>query len=135
VCLEAARPLRSVWRHLRHREALASLVRERAIELFGAQRVWDTEGNNGVLIYLQLAEHRIEIVADRGVARYVDQACWQSSLADVAAALRTGRLEDGLGRAIDIVDAVLQRHFPASGAQADSGGDRGDELPDRPLIL
>lgn len=131
VCVEASLPLRYLWRHLRHRVPLADLTRERALELFGEQRVWDTEHNNGVLIYVQLVEHGIEIVADRGIARHADTAYWQTVVRDVSASLGGGRLEAGLGQAIDAVGTILQQHFPATGEQPQAGG----ELPDRPVIL
>ncbi|GAB1460845.1 hypothetical protein MASR2M50_26190 [Thauera sp.] len=69
LCVEASLPPSYLWRHLARGEALASVIRDRAITLFGKQRVWDTEDNNGVLVYLLLAEHHIEIVADRALAR------------------------------------------------------------------
>ena len=71
VCVEAGLP----WSYLRRN----ATPRERAISMFGKLRVWDTEYNNGVLIYLLVAEHAIEIVADRGLARRVDAAAWQAS--------------------------------------------------------
>ena len=64
--------------------------------MFGKLRVWDTEHNNGVLIYLLLAEHAIEIVADRGLSRHVDAAQWQASSARMREAFRAGRFEAGL---------------------------------------
>ncbi|MBN8443141.1 MAG: TPM domain-containing protein [Thauera sp.] len=132
VCVEAALPGHLLWRHLRSGESFARLSRERAIELFSAQRVWDTEANNGVLIYLQLAEHRVEIVADRGVNRHVTQAHWDALLADVSQALRARSLADGIGQAIDGVGDALQRHFPWRGT---SEVRNEDELPDRPTLL
>lgn len=135
VCVEASLPLRYLWRHLRHRERFAALTRERALELFGDQRVWDTEYNNGVLIYVQWVEHRIEIVADRGLAPYADAAYWQAVLRDISPSFGGGRLEDGLARAITAVGEVLQRHFPPSAGQAQPGGREGGELPDRPVVL
>ncbi len=69
VCVEAGLPLSYLWRD--------ATPRERALAMFGKLRVWDTEHNNGVLIYLLLAEHAIEIVADRGLNRHVPPAQWQ----------------------------------------------------------
>lgn len=119
VCVEAALP----WSYLR-RDATP---RERAITMFGKLRVWDTEHNNGVLIYLLLAEHAIEIVADRGLARRVPQAEWDRLTAGMAEAFRDRRYEEGLGRAIDAVEGLLIRHFPIA-----EGAERANELPDRP---
>jgi uncharacterized membrane protein len=118
LCVEASLPLGYLWR-----EATA---RERAVDLFGQLRVWDTEHNNGVLIYLLLAEHAIEIVADRGLARVVPQAHWQAVLAGMRQAFVGGQFEPGLAAAVRAVDEVLARHF----ALAD-GQQNPDELPNR----
>nr|MBA3625244.1 TPM domain-containing protein [Methylibium sp.] len=98
VCVEAGLPLSYLWRD--------AAPRERAVTLFGKLRVWDTENNNGVLIYLLLAEHAIEIVADRGLDRQAGTAQWQAIVAEMSAAFRKGRFEDGLNTAIDHVDAL-----------------------------
>ena len=91
--------------------------RERAITLFGKLRVWDTEHNNGVLIYLLLAEHAIEIVADRGIDRASSDAQWAAMAQRMGAAFREGRFEDGLTQALEEVSALLVEHFPlAEGA-------------------
>ncbi len=109
VCVEAGLPLSYLWRD--------AMARDRALTLFGKLRVWDTEHNNGVLIYLLLAERRIEIVADRGLNMHVPAAQWQALLDGMASAFRTGRFEAGLNTAIDAVDRLLCRHFPlAAGA-------------------
>ena len=102
--------------------------RQRAVTMFGKLRVWDTEHNNGVLIYLLLAEHAIELVADRGVNRHVPQHEWQAMVHRMGAAFRDGRFEDGLTQALAEVSAVLVQHFPR-------GADHGNELPDRPVLL
>jgi uncharacterized membrane protein len=103
--------------------------RERAISMFGKLRVWDTEANNGVLIYLLLAEHAIEIVADRGVARVVPQAHWEAIVGGMREAFRAGRFEDGLQSAVAAVDEVLAQHFPLA-----PGAPNPNELPDRPHL-
>jgi uncharacterized membrane protein len=119
LCIEAGLPLSYLWR--------GASARERAVAMFGKLRVWDTEHNNGVLVYLLLAEHAIEIVADRGLVRRVPQAEWDAMLAGMAQAFRDGRFEQGLMQAIDAVERLLVQHFPlAPGAQ------RPNELPDRP---
>lgn len=118
---EPALPLSYLWRD--------ATARERAITQFGKLRVWDTEHNNGVLIYLLLAEHAIEIVADRGLARHVPAETWQGLVSHIAAAFREGRYEQGLAQAVDETSALLKRHFPhAPGASAPN------ELPDRPTL-
>ena len=93
MCVEAGLPLSYLWRGLRAREA-------RAVTMFGKLRVWDTEHNNGVLIYLLLAEHAIEIVADRGLTRHVPQAQWDGMVAGMRDAFRAGQFEAGLQQAI-----------------------------------
>ena len=101
--------------------------RERAVAMFGKLRVWDTEHNNGVLIYLLLAERRIEIVADRGLSRHVGAEQWQAITQGMGAAFRDARFEQGLNAAIDAVSALLRRHFTLA-----PGERNPNELPDEP---
>ena len=109
ISVEAGLPLSYLWQGLS--------ARDRAVTLFGKLRVWDTEANNGVLIYLLLAEHKIEIVADRGLARHVPPGHWQQVLGHMRDAFRAGRFEPGLMQAVDEVEALLVQHFPlAEGA-------------------
>jgi len=122
VCIEAGLPLSYLWRGLG--------ARERAVMLFGKLRVWDTERNNGVLIYLLLAEHSVEIVADRGLNAHVDAAGWKHIIDAMRVELAAGRFEAGLSGAVDAVDALLRRHFPASPGHADA-----NELPDTPVVM
>jgi uncharacterized membrane protein len=103
VCVEAGLPMGLLWRN--------AAVRERAIALFGELRVWDTEHNNGVLIYLMFAERRIEIVADRGIARRVAQETWQAISDGLAQELKSGHHERGLLVAVDQIHALLKDHF------------------------
>ena len=112
-------------------ERIAERVRasERALTLFGKLRVWDTAHNNGVLIYLLLAEHRIEIVADRGLDRHVGAARWQAIVDGMGEAFRERRFEEGLAAAVDAVDALLRQHFPLA-----PGAANPNELPDKPLV-
>ena len=102
-------------------------ARERAIEIFSRLRVWDTEGNNGVLIYLLLADRDVEIVADRGLASRVSQADWEAICRRMEAAFGQGEYRAGLLIGIEEVRQRLAGHFPPAGA--------GNELPDRPAIL
>jgi len=104
-------------------------ARERAVAMFAKLGVWDTECNNGVLIYLLLAERAIEIVADRGVDRQVGAEEWARIAASMTDAFRQGDFEAGLLRAIDAVDALLVRHFARGAGDADV-----NELPDAPLL-
>ena len=119
VCVEAGLPLSYLWRD--------ASPRERAVAMFGKLRVWDTEANNGVLIYLLLAEHAIELVVDRGLARAVDEARWHAIVGNLREAFRAGRFESGLVEAIDHVDELLRAHFPLADKAANP-----NELPDRP---
>ena len=119
VCIEAGLPLGYLWR--------GATARERAIAMFGKLRVWDTEHNNGVLIYLLLAEHRIEVVADRGITQRVSAATWQQISDAMGAAFKVGDYARGLQGAVDRVGALLVQHFPADAAAANP-----NELPDRP---
>jgi len=118
LCVEAGLPLSYLWR--------GATPRQRAVAMFGKLRVWDTEANNGVLIYLLLAEHAIEIVADRGLVRHEPQAHWDALVGRMRQAFRAGRFEEGLAQAVDAVDAMLVRHFPLA-----EGQHNPNELPDR----
>jgi uncharacterized membrane protein len=103
-------------------------VRKRAEELFAQLGVWDTEHNSGVLIYVQLVDRRIEIVADRGIAARVAEAEWSAVCRAMEKSFRDGRFAEGALEAIERCTALLARHFPSS------GGER-NELPDRPVLL
>jgi uncharacterized membrane protein len=119
--VEAGLPMSYLWR--------AATARERAVAMFGKLRVWDTENNNGVLIYLLLAEHAIEIIADRGLASRVDPREWQRIADAMGAAFKERRFEDGLTQALEEASALLVAHFPRDPAKADA-----NELPDEPLL-
>jgi uncharacterized membrane protein len=99
--------------------------RERALMLFGKLRVWDTEHNNGVLIYLLLADHAIEIVADRGLTRVVPPAQWAALVEAMREPFRAGHFEAGLAQAIAAVDGLLRQHFALQPGQGNP-----NELPD-----
>ena len=118
LCVEAGLPLSYLWRR--------ATPRQRAVTLFGKLRVWDTEHNNGVLIYLLLAEHAIEIVADRGLSRAVPQAHWEAVLAGMRQAFARGEFEPGLAAAVRAVDEVLALYFGLA-----DGLQNPDELPNR----
>lgn len=106
-------------------------TRQRAEHLFGQLRVWDTENNSGVLVYVLLCEHRIEIVADRALARCLEPAAWQDLVTELARPCREARFEDALCGGVDRLDQLLRAHFPRS-----EGADRASEggLPDRPVL-
>ncbi len=103
-------------------------ARARAIELFSQLRVWDTEQNSGVLIYLQLIDRRVEIVADRGINARVGQDFWNGVCRRMEAAFRIGNFEGGTLLALASITEVLTEHFAAT-------GENRDELPNAPLVI
>ena len=102
--------------------------------MFSKLRVWDTAHNNGVLIYLMLAEHAIELVADRGVHRLVPPEEWAAIVARLSNALQSGSFEDGLTQALEEVSAVLVAHFPQPEGGAADAPLRPNALPDEPVL-
>ncbi len=113
IYVEAGLPLSYLWRHLRAGIPMGELMRQRATSVFGKLRVWDTQHNNGVLIYLLLAEREIELVADRGLNTVVGQSEWQAMVQRMGAAFVRGHFEEGLTQALEEVSVPLVRHFPA----------------------
>lgn len=103
-------------------------ARDRAADVFSQLRVWDTKENNGVLIYLLLADRRIEILADRGIVNAAGANIWQSVCDEMKTLLRAGRYEEALSTGIDRVTKILADYFPHL------PGDT-NELPDRPTVL
>jgi uncharacterized membrane protein len=103
-------------------------ARDRAIDVFSQLRVWDTEHNNGVLIYLLLADRHVEIVADRGVHARVGSQEWETICRQMEAAFRRGHYQQGVVGGIQAVTQHLAKHFPAS-------GDRRNDLADKPVLL
>ena len=101
-------------------------ARQRALEVFSRLRVWDTEHDNGVLIYLLLADHDIEIVADRGIHAHVGAERWEKICQQMESAFRDGRFEEGVVTGIRAVGELLTRHYPGTG---------GNEIPDKPVVL
>ncbi len=120
VVVEANLPLPGLW----HGQS----ARGRAIELFSQLRVWDTEENSGVLIYLQLIDRRVEIVADRGINARVGQQFWNGICRSMEAAFRSGNFEGGTLLALSSITQALTEHFAATGENC-------DELPNAPLVI
>ncbi len=114
----------NTWPLLRDQSA-----RERAVEAFAQLRAWDTEHNNGVLIYLLLADRDVEIVADRGINSKVGSGEWEKICREMEEAFRLGQFESGVIAGIHAIGNHLQAHFPAER----KGGE--NELSDRPVIL
>ena len=103
-------------------------ARERALELFSKLRIWDTEHNSGVLIYLLLADRQVEIVADRGIHAKAGTHTWATICASMELAFKKSNFEDGAIQGIQAVTRQLTEHFPA-------GAGNRNELPDKPLVL
>ena len=122
VCfvLEAELSTAQLW------EGLSS--RDRAREVFAQHGVWNTEENNGVLIYVLLAEHRVEIVADRGIDRHVGAESWQRVVADMDRFFAEARFEEGAIAGVRAVSELIASHFPGDGAGV-------NELGDRPVVI
>jgi len=120
LIVEKALPFEAAWDGVTNRQ--------RALCLFADYGVWDTEDNCGVLIYVNLAEHKVDIVADRGIDRKIGAATWQAVCRTMTDGFRQGHFHDATLAALEQVNGLLQQHFPAN-------GERPNELPDRPLML
>ncbi|MDK9702048.1 MAG: TPM domain-containing protein [Sulfuritalea sp.] len=118
--VEGPLPLSALWRD--------TSSRARAVELFSQQRVWDTEENSGILIYVQLVDRKVEILADRGIAARVPQAEWDAICRAMEASFHRGEWRQGALQAVTRAGELLARHFPAGEANP-------NELPDQPLVL
>jgi uncharacterized membrane protein len=103
-------------------------ARARGLDLFSHLRIWDTVHNNGVLIYLLLADHRVEIIADRGIDEKVGAAGWEKICRDMEVDFRRGHFEAGVIKGIEAVSRELAKFFPAQGPGR-------NELPDRPVVI
>jgi uncharacterized membrane protein len=103
-------------------------ARERARELFSDYRIWDTEENCGVLVYVNLADHQVEIVADRGVGRVIAAKDWQAVCRTMTQGFAHGDFHDSVIAALNQLNALLQEHYPDDGS-------RRNQLSDRPLVL
>jgi uncharacterized membrane protein len=104
--------------------------RERALEVFAALGVWDTEANNGVLVYVLLADRDVEIVADRGFNGRVSAAEWTAVCEDMQREFRAGRHAAGMVAGIENVGRIIGAHYPQRPGQRDE-----NELPNRPTLL
>jgi uncharacterized membrane protein len=103
-------------------------ARERALDVFSHLRIWDTAHNNGVLIYLLLADRDVEIIADRGIDAKVGAEGWETICRAMESDFRAGNFEAGVIKGIDAVSRELARHFPAAGPHP-------NELPDSPVVM
>ena len=103
-------------------------ARERALDIFSHLRIWDTARNIGVLIYLLLADRKVEIVADRGIDAKVGRAGWEKICGEMETSFKAGNFAGGVIRGIDAVSKQLAAHFPKQGAGR-------NELPDAPVVM
>jgi uncharacterized membrane protein len=103
-------------------------AQQRAVDVFSKLRVWDTEHNNGVLIYLLLADRDVEIIADRGIHVRLGKEVWEAICHEMEAAFRAGHFEAGVLAGIYAVGEHLSRHFPARSGKP-------NEMPDSPVVL
>ncbi|MGB2832014.1 MAG: TPM domain-containing protein [Methylotenera sp.] len=108
--------------------------RKRAIELFSLLRIWDTEHNNGVLIYLLLADNDVEIIADRGIDKHVGYERWNAICHDMEVSFRRGEFEGGVLQGISQISAELEKYFPENDS-ANSNLRRKNEVSNQPLVL
>lgn len=125
IYVEAGLPLSYLWQTA----STAQITRQRALSLFGKLGVWDTEHNNGVLIYLLLAERRIEIVADRGLNARITPDTWPRLIQSMQTAFKAGDFEKGLTQAVQEISALLHQHFALLPEQGNP-----NELSDAPIL-
>ena len=104
-------------------------ARERALEHFTRLRIWDTEDNAGVLVYLLLADRRVEIVADRGINALVGDTAWETICGSMQQEFAAGRFEAGTLSGLASIGDLLAQHFPAG------EGGNPNELPDAPTVV
>jgi uncharacterized membrane protein len=121
ICIEAGLPMSYLWRD--------ATPRERAIAMFGKLRVWDTQHNNGVLIYLLLAENAIEIIADRAISTPGNSDFWPKTVAHLSEHLKRNDFERGLTQAVEEISALLVQQFPVQANQTNP-----NELSNRPDV-
>ena len=103
-------------------------ARERALDIFSHLRIWDTAHNNGVLIYLLLADRKVEIIADRGIDAKVGAAGWEKICRAMETDFKAGNFESGVIKGIEAVSRQLATHFPRHGSGR-------NELPDAPVVM
>jgi uncharacterized membrane protein len=120
LIVEAALPVAAAWHGMS--------PRERARELFAHYRVWDTEENCGVLVYVNLADRQVEIVADRGVGETVSAHDWHAACRVLTHGFAEGKFHEGTLAALAQINALLERHYPGNGGST-------NELPDKPVML
>ncbi|MGJ4956133.1 TPM domain-containing protein [Bradyrhizobium sp. HKCCYLRH2015] len=118
--VEGALDGRPLWRN--------QSPRERALDVFSQLRIWDTADNNGVLIYLLLADRDVEIIADRGIHDRVGAEGWETICRAMEAQFRAGRFEQGVIEGVAAVSRELAKHYPPHAGET-------NELPDAPVVM
>ena len=103
-------------------------ARQRAVEIFSGLRVWDTEENIGVLVYVLLADRKVEIVADRGIHRHVGEERWHAICREIELHYRKGDFPSGSVTGVQKISAELAFYYP-------SKGEHSNEQPDRPVLM
>jgi uncharacterized membrane protein len=122
LVVEAKLPLRAIQKRIS--------PRQRAVDWFSDLRVWDTEGNTGILLYLLLAEHKLEIVADRGIAGKVPQQQWDAICQQLQQDLAAEQVLQGISTAVTQLGQLLVLHFPIA-----TGAANPNELCNEPVII
>jgi hypothetical protein len=120
VIVERSWPWSAIWD--------GTTPRQRALALFAEHGIWDTADRSGVLLYISLADHKVEIVADRGINRLIEHTTWQAICSRLTQGYAAGEFHQSTLDAVAAVNALLHQHFPA-------GDGNHNELPDRPLVL
>jgi uncharacterized membrane protein len=120
LIVENAMPSEAIWSDIGNRQ--------RAIALFAEYGVWDTEDNCGVLIYVNLADRKVDIVVDRNIGRKIEAATWQAVCRTMTEGFARGDFQASTLAAVEQVNALLAAQFPSAGA-------RVNELPDQPIVL
>ena len=118
--IESSLPFKALWRD--------ETIEERGVEVFSLLRVWDTEDNNGVLIYLLLADKRVVITADRNINKVVGQAEWQRICKQMESAFKSKQFGQGVVTGVEEISLLLEQNFPVKNLNV-------DELPNKPVIL
>jgi len=120
LIVENSMPSEAIWADLNNRQ--------RALALFAEYGVWDTEDNCGVLVYVNLAEHKVDIVVDRGIGRTISPEVWQEVCGTMTRGFARGEFGASTLAAVERINSLLAQQFPATGA-------RTNELPDQPMVL
>ncbi|MFM9836206.1 MAG: TPM domain-containing protein [Methylophilaceae bacterium] len=111
--------------------------RKRAIEIFSRLHIWDTEENNGVLIYLLLADRDVEIVADRGIDKHIGHVNWTAICSEMEVMFMRGQFEAGVLYGINKIGALLEKHFPLDNKKpkTTTSKKKRNEISNKPVIL